>query len=30
MAYMRRELVEPGTTLTVNGHSTVVRALHCP
>jgi folate-binding protein YgfZ len=30
MAYMRRELAEPGTALTVNGQPAVVRALHCP
>jgi tRNA-modifying protein YgfZ len=30
MAYLRRELAEPGTTLTVNGHPAVVRALHRP
>ena len=30
MAYMRRELAEPGTALTVNGHAAVVRALHRP
>ena len=30
MAYLRRELVEAGTALTVNGHSAVVRALHRP
>ena len=28
MAYMRRELAEPGTTLTVSGQPAVVRALH--
>jgi folate-binding protein YgfZ len=28
MAYVRRELAEPGTMLTVNGHPAVVRALH--
>jgi len=30
IAYMRRELAEPGTVLTVNGQPAVVRALHCP
>lgn len=30
MAYLRRELAEPGTALTVNGHPAVVRALHRP
>ena len=30
MAYLRRELAEPGTALTVNGHAAVVRALHRP
>jgi folate-binding protein YgfZ len=30
MAYVRRELAEPGTVLTVNGHAAVVRALHRP
>ena len=30
MAYVRRELAEPGTALTVNGHAVVVRALHRP
>jgi tRNA-modifying protein YgfZ len=30
MAYVRRELVEPGATLTVNGQPAVVRALHRP
>jgi hypothetical protein len=30
LAYLRRELAEPGTALTVNGHATVVRALHRP
>jgi len=30
MAYLRRELAEPGTQLTVNGHTAVVRALHRP
>jgi aminomethyltransferase len=30
MAYIRRELADPGTTLTVNGHAVVVRALHRP
>jgi glycine cleavage system aminomethyltransferase T len=30
MAYMRRELAEPGTVLTVNGQPAVVRALHSP
>jgi len=30
LAYVRRELAEPGTTLTVNGHTAVVRALHRP
>jgi folate-binding protein YgfZ len=30
MAYIRRELAEPGTLLTVNGHPAVVRALHSP
>ena len=28
MAYVRRELAEPGTALTVNGHRAVIRALH--
>jgi folate-binding protein YgfZ len=28
MAYVRRELAEPGTALTVGGHPAVVRALH--
>jgi folate-binding protein YgfZ len=28
MAYVRRELAEPGTVLTVNNHATEVRALH--
>jgi len=28
MAYVRRELAEPGTALTVNGHPAVIRALH--
>lgn len=30
LAYLRRELAEPGTALAVNGHSAVVRALHRP
>ena len=30
MAYLRRELAEPGTALTVNGNAAVVRALHRP
>jgi tRNA-modifying protein YgfZ len=30
LAYMRRELAEPGTALTVNGQPAIVRALHCP
>jgi folate-binding protein YgfZ len=30
MAYVRRELAEPGTALTVNGHAAIVRALHSP
>ena len=30
MAYIRRELTEPGTGLTVDRHSAVVRALHRP
>ena len=30
MAYLRRELAEQGTALTVNGHTAVVRALHRP
>jgi folate-binding protein YgfZ len=30
MAYVRRELAEPGTLLTVNGQPAVVRALHRP
>ncbi len=30
MAYVRRELAEPGTALTVDGHAAVVRALHRP
>jgi tRNA-modifying protein YgfZ len=30
LAYVRRELAEPGTALTVNGHAAVVRALHSP
>jgi folate-binding protein YgfZ len=30
LAYMRRELAEPGTSLTVNGHAAIVRALHRP
>jgi len=30
MAYVRRELAEPGTALTVNGGAAVVRALHRP
>jgi|SRR5579859_5048209 len=28
LAYLRRELAEPGTALTVDGHAAVVRALH--
>jgi len=28
MAYVRRELAEPGTTLTVSGHKAVIHALH--
>ena len=28
MAYIRRELAEPGTLLTVNNHAAEVRALH--
>ena len=30
MAYLRRELTEPGTALTINGHPALVRALHRP
>jgi aminomethyltransferase len=30
MAYLRRELAEPGTALNVNGHAAVVRALQSP
>jgi aminomethyltransferase len=30
MAYVRRELAEPGAMLTVNGHTAAVRALHRP
>jgi aminomethyltransferase len=30
LAYLRRELAEPGTTLTVDGHAAVVHALHSP
>jgi tRNA-modifying protein YgfZ len=30
LAYLRRELAEPGSALTVNGHPAVVRALHRP
>lgn len=30
LAYLRRELAEPGTALTVDGHPAVVRALHTP
>ena len=30
MAYLRRELAEPGTALSVNGNAAVVRALHRP
>jgi len=30
LAYLRRELAEPGTALTVDGHAAVVRALHSP
>ena len=30
LAYLRRELAEPGTALTVNGHAAVIRALHRP
>jgi folate-binding protein YgfZ len=30
MAYIRRELAEPGATLTVNGYTATVRALHRP
>lgn len=30
LAYVRRELAEPGTALTINGHAAVVRALHRP
>ncbi|SRR5579864_1812630 len=30
MAYLRRELAEPGTALTINGKAAVVRALHRP
>jgi tRNA-modifying protein YgfZ len=30
LAYLRRELAEPGTALTVDGHAAVVRALHTP
>ncbi|HXI42874.1 MAG TPA: glycine cleavage T C-terminal barrel domain-containing protein [Bryobacteraceae bacterium] len=30
LAYVRRELAEPGTALTVDGHAAVVRALHRP
>jgi folate-binding protein YgfZ len=30
LAYLRRELAEPGTALTVDGHAVVVHALHSP
>ena len=30
LAYLRRELAEPGAALTVDGHAAVVRALHTP
>jgi len=30
LAYARRELAEPGTALTVDGHAAIVRALHRP
>jgi len=30
LAYLRRELAEPGTALTVDGHAAVARALHRP
>ena len=30
MAYIRRELADPGAVLTVDGHAAVVRALHRP
>jgi aminomethyltransferase len=30
LAYIRRELAEPGTALTVNGHAALVRSLHRP
>ena len=30
MAYVRRELAEPGTAVTVNGYSAVIRQLHRP
>src|SRR5579859_326692 len=30
MAYIRRELADPGATLTVDGHTATVRALHRP
>ena len=30
LAYIRRELAEPGTALSVNGHAAVVRSLHRP
>jgi folate-binding protein YgfZ len=30
LAYIRRELAEPGTTLSVNSHAAVVRSLHRP
>jgi len=30
MAYIRRELADPGATLTIDGHAATVRALHRP
>ncbi len=30
LAYLRREMAEPGTALSVNGHAAVVRPLHRP
>jgi folate-binding protein YgfZ len=30
LAYLRRELAEPGTALTIDSHAAVVRALHRP
>jgi tRNA-modifying protein YgfZ len=30
LAYIRRELAEPGTVLTFNGHAAIVRSLHHP